>query len=91
MSEFQKILIGVLGMTHPEVQQLRLRLEDQNDAGTCESPSGHDSQPGVLKRAARAAKLAFAAMLAGSRAIPLGDNGCLTRELGAYGARLRMH
>ncbi len=39
----------------------------------------------------RAAKFAFAALLAGSRAIPLGDNGCVTQELSAYGARLRMH
>jgi hypothetical protein len=38
----------------------------------------------------RAAKFAFAALLAGSRAIPLGDNSCVTRELGAYGARLRV-
>jgi hypothetical protein len=47
-----------------------------------------DSRPGALLRAA---KFAFAALLAGSRAIPLGDNGCVTKELGAYGARLRMH
>jgi hypothetical protein len=34
-------------------------------------------------------KFALAALLAGSRAVPLGDNGRLTKELGAYGARLR--
>ena len=80
MSEFQKIAIGLLGMTHPEVHQLRLQL----------SPEDKDpkSRPSALLRAA---KFAFAALVAGSRAIPLGDNGCVTRELGAYGARLRMH
>jgi hypothetical protein len=36
----------------------------------------------------RSAKFALAAVLAGSRIVPLGDNGRITRELGAYGARL---
>ena len=91
MSEFQKVLIGILGMTHPEVQQLRLRFSDLQEGGERDGPAGHGRRPGALRRAARAAKFALAAMLAGSRAIPLGDNGCLTRELGAYGTRLRMH
>lgn len=91
MSEYQKILIGILGMTHPEVQRLRLKVSGQDEPGTEKRPRRHGSRPGALIRAARAAKFAFAAMLAGARAIPLGDNGCLTRELGAYGARLRMH
>ena len=89
MSEFQKIAIGLLGLTHPEVQQLRLKLSPQSQA---ESGQQHrkpaDSRPGALLRAA---KFAFAALLAGSRAIPLGDNSCVTRDLAAYGARLRMH
>jgi hypothetical protein len=33
----------------------------------------------------RSVKFAFAAMLAGSRTVPLGDNGWVTRELAAYG------
>jgi hypothetical protein len=37
----------------------------------------------------RSVKFAFAAMLAGSRAVPLGDNSRVTRELAAYGDRLR--
>ena len=80
MSEFQKIAIGLLGMTHPEIHQLRLRLSS-------ESEEEGKSRPGALLRAA---KFAFAALVAGSRAIPLGDNSGVTRELGAYGARLRM-
>jgi hypothetical protein len=43
---------------------------------------------GILGAAVRAVKFAFAALVAGSRAVPLGDNGHLTRELGAYGERL---
>ena len=78
-------------MTHPEVQQLRLKFGDQGEGGTDKGPRERPSRPGALLRAVRAAKFAFAALLAGSRAIPLGDNGCLTHELGAYGARLRMH
>jgi hypothetical protein len=87
MSEFQKIAIGLLGMTHPEIHQLRLNLQPQNQAESA-ARKQPDSRPGALLRAA---KFAVAALLAGSRAIPLGDNGCVTRELGAYGARLRMH
>lgn len=39
--------------------------------------------------ALRGVKFALAALLAGSRSIPLGDNGRVTRELGEYGAHLR--
>jgi hypothetical protein len=86
MSELQKILIGLLGMTHPEIHQLRLKLapDDQDETPVQRQPN---SRPGALLRAA---KFAFAAFVAGSRAIPLGDNSCVTRELGAYGARLRV-
>jgi hypothetical protein len=37
----------------------------------------------------RGVKFGFAALLAGARSIPLGDNGRLTRELGEYGAHLK--
>jgi hypothetical protein len=87
MSEFQEIAIGLLGMTHPEIQQLRLRLKPEDEYKSSAQQSEPGSRPGAV---VRAAKFAFAALLAGSRAIPLGDNGCITRELGAYGARLRM-
>jgi hypothetical protein len=89
MSEFQKIAIGLLGMTHPETHQLRLKFsqDEQDESTEKKAQRGPGLRPGALLRAA---KLAFAAFAAGSRAIPLGDNGCVTRELGAYGARLRM-
>jgi hypothetical protein len=45
---------------------------------------------GLLSTAAvRALKFAFAALVAGSRAIPLGDNGGITRALGEYGSHLK--
>jgi hypothetical protein len=84
MSEFQKIAIGLLGMTHPEIQRLRTRSSGQQTSAA-KQPSGQ-ARAGAL---ARAVKFAFAALVAGSRAVPLGDNGRITRELGAYGAHLR--
>jgi hypothetical protein len=38
-------------------------------------------------RAVDALSLAFAALVAGSRSVPLGDNGALLRELAARAAR----
>lgn len=90
MSEFQKIAIGLLGMSHPEIYKAR-------GASAAEPANTASQQPGLppaLGAAAlRGLKLAFAALVTGSRAIPLGDNGRLTRELGEYGSKLalRMH
>jgi hypothetical protein len=87
MTEYQKIALGLLGLTHPETQLRRENLTAEQHASSARH-ADPGSRPGALLRAA---KFAFAALVAGSRAIPLGDNGCVTRELGAYGARLRMH
>jgi hypothetical protein len=46
-------------------------------------------KPTPAASALRGVKFALAALLAGSRSIPLGDNGRVTRELGEYGAHLR--
>jgi hypothetical protein len=43
----------------------------------------------IAAKLLRRFKFAIAALLAGARAIPLGDNGRITRELGEYGAHLR--
>jgi hypothetical protein len=86
MTEFQKIAIGLLGMTHPEIESMRRRSTSDNQGKSVSQPREPGSRPGA---ALRALKFAFAALLAGARAIPLGDNGCVTRKLGAYGARLR--
>jgi hypothetical protein len=84
MSELQKIAIGLLGMTHPEVYRLRRR-----SSGEPTKAAGQGQNQRHASALLCAAKFAFAALVAGSRAIPLGDNGGVTRELGAYGAQLR--
>lgn len=83
MSELQNIAIGLLGMTHPEVYRLRKGSSGEPTRAAEQRPN--QRRAGALMRAA---KFAFAALVAGSRAIPLGDNGRVTRELGAYGRHL---
>ena len=81
MTEFQKIATGLLSLTHPEIfTSVR--------TGSDGEPTAEPFRPGTMLRAL---KFAFAALTAGSRVIPLGDNGALTRELGAYGAGLEEH
>jgi hypothetical protein len=95
MTEYQKIAIGLLGLTHPEIY-LSLRNQAGRQAQAVSSthepvptPSPEPNSGGKPSGAAvRAVKFAFAALMAGSRAVPLGDNGQLTRELVAYGERL---
>jgi hypothetical protein len=86
MTEYQKIAIGLLGLTHPEIYL------SQPASSTLQQEPRQVRQPGPSdthsSAAVRAVKFAFAALVAGSRAIPLGDNRQLTRELGAYGERL---
>jgi hypothetical protein len=95
MTEYQNIAIGLLGLTHPEIylsirkgkdksaQAASSTFEQEPTQARQPSPSGTHSSAAV-----RALKFAFAALVAGSRAVPLGDNSQLTRELGAYGERL---
>lgn len=86
MSELQKIVLGLLGTTHPEIE--RARRASREKAAPA-APRRRSRNKPALRALGRALKFAFAALVAGSRAIPLGDNGCVTRELGIYGARLR--
>ncbi len=88
MSEIEKIAIGLLGMSHPEIHRFRTPAEEPADA-LHRAPSPHPTQPRHLSKILRGLKFALAALLAGSRAIPLGDNGRITRELGEYGAQLK--
>jgi hypothetical protein len=95
MTEYQSIAIGLLGLTHPEIY-LSVRISKDKPAQTVsstfeqESKQARQSSPSGTRSSAavRAVKFAFAALVAGSRAIPMGDNGQLTRELVAYGERL---
>jgi hypothetical protein len=95
MTEYQEIAIGLLGLTHPEIY-LSVRNGKDKSAQAASSAlhslamQARQPSPGGAHSSAafRAVKFAFAALVAGSRAAPLGDNGQLTRELGAYGERL---
>jgi hypothetical protein len=88
MSEIQKIAIGLLGMSHPEIYRYR---NASAEPGTVARPALQPTpspKPSPAAEVLRGLKFAFAALVAGSRAIPLGDNGRLTRELGEYGTHL---
>ena len=86
MTEYQKIAVGLLSMTHPEIyRSVRLSTLDEELAALNRGPEAPRRRGALL----RALKFAFAALVAGSRAVPMGDNGKITRELGAYGAHLR--
>jgi hypothetical protein len=91
MSEYQKIAVGLLSMSHPEIHRFRtssVGLETPT-VGPRSSQPEPAVKPAPMATALRGVKFAIAALLAGSRAIPLGDNGRLTRELGEYGAHLK--
>jgi hypothetical protein len=86
MTEFQKVAIGLLEMSHPEIARVRNSFAAE---ATQSAPRRPALKPTPIRAAVSAVKFAFAALLTGSRAIPLGDNGRLTRELGEYGAHLK--
>jgi hypothetical protein len=90
MSEIQKIAVGLLGVSHPEIHRPR-KASGEPRPSTAESPVSKPTRGSKPKPAAvvRAVKFALAALLAGARSIPLGDNGRITRELGEYGIHLR--
>jgi hypothetical protein len=102
MTEYQKVATGLLGLTHPEIFR-PVRYKPDNPAHAVSSMPAPDSTPELDPTPARAlgpsarqagalisaVKFAFAALMAGSRAVPLGDNGQLTKDLVAYAVRLR--
>ena len=83
MSEIQKIAVGLLGMSHPEIYRYR------NPSAEGETAAFGPRAPTPAGTVLRGLKFGLAALLAGARSIPLGDNGRVTRELGEYGAHLR--
>jgi hypothetical protein len=85
MGEFQKVAIGLLGMSHPEIYRLSSFAAETVEP----APQRPASQASPSGKAVSALKVALAALLTGSRAIPLGDNARLTRELGEYKAHLK--
>jgi hypothetical protein len=103
MTEYQKIAIGLLGVTHPEIY-LSLR-EPQGSRRTSSAPPPDEPPPYApppyaprerttgrrepgANALVRTLKFALAALLAGARTVPMGDNSQLTKELSAYGVRL---
>jgi hypothetical protein len=83
MTEFQKIAIGLLGLTHPEMFIARPAPARINRA--TDSPA---RGLGRGARIMRAVKFTLAALAIGSRTVPLGDNSELLHELSARASAL---
>jgi hypothetical protein len=93
MKQFQKIAVGLLGLTNPEMFIPRPKA-DATSTKKIESAYGRPStvrrspREGRFARALRALKFMVTVLAIGSRMIPLGDNSQLLRDLRAS-ARLR--
>jgi hypothetical protein len=94
MTEYQKIAAGLLEMTHPEIVLHQRRVQAQQEAEVEVESEAEARAPWPFVTRAQAAvgafKFAVAAFVAGSRTVPMGDNGCVMHDLNAYGARQRM-
>jgi len=86
MTEFQKIAIGLLGLTHPEMFIPRPKAGQKS---TGKIVSDRDSTKPVRRRdgrgarALRAFRFMLAALAVGSRTVALADNSQLRRDLSA--------
>jgi hypothetical protein len=88
MTEFQKIWIGLLGLTHPEMFIPRpkasptkaTKIESADGRGSTESPNPAEARGACVMREL---KFMVAALTIGSRTVPLGDNSELLRDLSA--------
>ena len=86
MKEFQKIAIGLLGLTHPE---MFIPRPTAGQKPTAKIASDHDStepvrrREGRVARTIRALRFILAALAIGSRTVALADNSQLRRDLGA--------
>jgi hypothetical protein len=86
MKQFQKIAIGLLGLTHPELFVPRphpratstTNIEPPRGGG---SPDRSSQRQGRGARALRALKFMVSALAIGSRTVPLADNSELRNEL----------
>jgi hypothetical protein len=86
MTQFQKIAIGILGLTHPEMFLPRPRAGQKPTAeiasGRGSSESGRRGK-GRGARMMRAFRFMLAALAIGSRTVGLADNSELRRDLSA--------
>jgi hypothetical protein len=93
MTEYQKIAGGLLELTHPEIVVRQHRMQAKQAVAARVELEDSPKAPWRFVTRARAAagavKFALAALLAGSRTVPMGDNGCLVHDLSAFGARQR--
>lgn len=93
MSRFQKIAVGLLGFTNPEMfipmskpaQTAVSKIEGPGDPGSTRLGRVRDARGA---RAMRALRLMVDALAVGSRMVPMADNSRLIRELGARASRL---
>jgi len=95
MTEYQKILIGLLGLTHPEAL---VSSRTQRAASTSEpacasgrSPSAgspRERLKGLLLHTVRAIKFTLAALTVGSRTVTMADNSEPLRDLAKHAERL---
>ena len=84
MTEFQKIAIGLLGLTHPEMFISRYKAGQKSNTQFADDHSSAQSgRPRERARAIRALRFVLAALAIGSRTVPLADNSQLSRDLGA--------
>lgn len=77
MSEFQKIALGLLHLTNPESFAATIRSSAERQ--TAAEGSAVSSRP--IAGLVRVLKFTLAALAAGSRTVPLGDNRQLVRDL----------
>jgi hypothetical protein len=84
MKHFQKIAIGLLGLTNPEMFIPRPK-PDATPAAKIEPPYSRRSREprreGAGARALRALKFTMTALAIGSRTVSLADNSQLRRDL----------
>jgi hypothetical protein len=91
MTEFQKIAIGMLGLTHPEMFIPRPRAGQKpiakiaSDQDVTEPVRRGERQSARMMRAFR---FMLAALAIGSRTVALADNSQLRRDLSARARRL---
>jgi hypothetical protein len=88
MKQFQKIAIGLLGLTNPEMfiprpkPNLTAAGKIESDSGLS-SPGSVSSRQGKGKRLLRALRFMGTALAIGSRTVALADNSELRRDLSA--------
>ena len=87
MTDYQKIAIGLLGLTHPEVFRRASRTHTDNTAATagCAAPSSVKER---MRHVVRVLRFTLAALGLGSRVVGLADNSHVIKDLSATARHL---